>query len=161
MVYHDVNFYVFIMSFFFFFIIMMYIMISWCVCVGFQLVMFNIPLTLYLAHIISVTISPATPTYHPVIVILLHLYNHSVFYIIVFLQAWFAYGGFYKAYGMLAFVVGPVRTWSIVLAVFLQQKALSVRCENYKVKCDAVSANGDASVSGHRWRYASFRISNV
>lgn len=71
--------------------------------------------------------------------------NHVMFYIMLLLQAWFAYGGFYKAYGLMSLVIGPVRSWSIVLALILQQVALRAKVEHYKVKYETVIRNGELS----------------
>jgi len=43
----------------------------------------------------------------------------------VTLQAYLVLSGFYRSYGGLAFLLCPLRTWAILLAVYLRRRSLS------------------------------------
>ncbi|XP_067009565.1 transmembrane protein 62 isoform X2 [Anabrus simplex] len=86
-----------------------------------QMIAFQFPLTLCLAHYLDYRLrnQPAvrsSPRY-----ICLHL----PFLAVVVLQMMFAYS-FWLAYGTMAFILGPLRTWSVVLAIILWYQACTL-----------------------------------
>ncbi|KRT85365.1 hypothetical protein AMK59_726 [Oryctes borbonicus] len=89
-----------------------------------QLITFQIPLTLILANGVNhrykwLILKPGKPS---------SIYNkiklHLPFVMLMSLQIFMAYF-FWLAYGTLAFILGPLRTWSIILAAILWQQALT------------------------------------
>ncbi|XP_023933430.1 transmembrane protein 62 [Lingula anatina] len=101
----------------------------------FQILMFVIPLILYTGwciqhHLRNLKKDKAMdkPTCKN------YIKDHWSFLLIVFLQVWFAYGGFFKAYGTMAFLLGPFRTWSAVLAIYLHRNALNVERQELEMK---------------------------
>ena len=98
-------------------------------CCVFQLCSFNIPMAMYLGRVLDVSLSrhkhhPAAARPKPLSRVCLWLREHSIFVLLVSLQSYFAVFGFYKAYGLLAFVICPVRTWSIPFVIYLRKVAL-------------------------------------
>lgn len=61
-----------------------------------------------------------------------YLFRHLPFILIVATQMAYAYF-FWLAYGTLAFVLGPLRTWSIILGIILWTQAISLpeKCLRY------------------------------
>ena len=49
---------------------------------------------------------------------------HWLFLALLWWQLNCAYFGFYRAYGLLALLLGPVRTWALPLAVWLRSVAM-------------------------------------
>ncbi len=90
-----------------------------------QMLLFNFPLTLYLGRCLDMVISHEK---HPVArrcPAPIHWFLlHGDFLVMELFQIWLAVGGFYKAYGKLALFLGPVRTWGVILAVYLRYIAL-------------------------------------
>ncbi|XP_059485481.1 transmembrane protein 62-like [Neocloeon triangulifer] len=89
-----------------------------------QLFTYHFPLTLYLAH-------TADKRFQMLYVfdncsMLGYLYRHLPFIFIVAVQMAYAYF-FWLAYGTLAFVLGPLRTWSVILGIFLWFQAISLQ----------------------------------
>ncbi|XP_013389484.1 transmembrane protein 62-like [Lingula anatina] len=122
----------------------------------FQILMFVIPLILYTGWCIQHRLrnlkkdkamdKPTCKNY---------VKDHWSFLLIVFLQVWFAYGGFFKAYGTMAFLLGPFRTWSAVLAIYLHRNASNVERQELEMKPElseqqfiAVTRNEDSSHCG-------------
>ena len=96
-----------------------------------QILVFNIPLTLYLGRCLDLANAgkdPRTPTRRsaanawlwPIVWLL----DHGVFLAVVVFQAYLVLSGFYLAYGGLALVLCPLRTWAIFLAVYLRHTAM-------------------------------------
>lgn len=118
-----------------------------------QLVTFQIPLTIILANGVNhrykyLILKPGKPS---------NFYKkvklHLPFVILMSLQIFMAYF-FWLAYGTLAFVLGPLRTWSIILAAILWRQALSYpdRCirsaaEVWYIKRTASLTSADFSLS--------------
>lgn len=97
-----------------------------------QLLLFNIPLALYLGHCIELSQGDGQEATHTtrrsvrqlLRAALTYLQRHAIFYILVSVQAYFAYSGFYLSYGGIALFLGPVRTFSIPYAFILRHLAL-------------------------------------
>lgn len=92
-----------------------------------QLIMFNIPLTLYLGRCLDLSLSASKqvrPSCPSRLWPLTWLLDHGCFVLIVLLQFYLAISGFYRAYGLLALVLCPMRTWAVVLAFYLRKQAL-------------------------------------
>ncbi|XP_047002995.1 transmembrane protein 62-like [Schistocerca americana] len=81
-----------------------------------QMCSFQLPLTLFLAHYLERRL------YHKVAnksCTIMHTFlHHFPFAVIATLQMMFAYF-FWLAYGTMAFLLGPLRTWSVILALIL------------------------------------------
>ncbi|CAG2066277.1 unnamed protein product [Timema podura] len=81
---------------------------------------FQMPITLLLAHALDRRLrnhgleKPCT--------MLGFVWQHALFVVLIGLQMMFAYF-FWLAYGTMAFLLGPLRSWSIVLAVVLWHQA--------------------------------------
>ncbi|CAB3359311.1 Hypothetical predicted protein [Cloeon dipterum] len=94
-----------------------------------QLFTYQFPLTLFLAH----TVDKRFQTLYVFdnCSMLGYLYRHSPFILIVAIQMAYAYF-FWLAYGTLAFVLGPLRTWSIALGIFLWFQAVSLQENSFR-----------------------------
>ncbi|XP_071454329.1 transmembrane protein 62-like [Hetaerina americana] len=84
-----------------------------------QMVSFQLPLTLFLAHCVDRRYFD----YDTKRSCLRNFCFHIPFFVIVTVQLMFA-SFFWLAYGTMAFLLGPLRTWSIVLGVILWQVAI-------------------------------------
>ncbi|KAG8240349.1 hypothetical protein J437_LFUL000824 [Ladona fulva] len=87
----------------------------------FQMLSYQLPLTLFLAHCVD-------NRFYYFRAKRSHLKRfcfHFPFVVIVSLQVMFAYF-FWLAYGTMAFLLGPLRTWSIALGIVLWQYAINL-----------------------------------
>ncbi|XP_048505686.1 transmembrane protein 62-like isoform X2 [Athalia rosae] len=88
----------------------------------FQLFSFHFPLTLILAHRVDQRLHlMEKPSRKPPTVLAL-LGRHTLFTALIIMQTSMVYF-FWLAYGTLAMILGPMRTWSIVLAIVLWYQA--------------------------------------
>ncbi|XP_071056743.1 transmembrane protein 62-like isoform X2 [Onthophagus taurus] len=99
-----------------------------------QFVTFQIPITFILASGVNhryknIVLNISKPTSCKKILAL-----HLPFLILISIQIFMAYF-FWLAYGTMAFILGPLRTWSIILALILWHQAL-----RYPEKCAAGAA---------------------
>lgn len=83
-----------------------------------QLITFQIPLTLILIHAVNVRFSQLSLKTDRKFSIAGTICTHFPFCIVFTIQLIMAYL-FWLAYGTLAFILGPLRTWSVVLAAVL------------------------------------------
>lgn len=94
----------------------------------FQLIIFNIPLMLYLGRCLDLSLAankdlrPACPSQW--LWRLAWFFDHSFFVIIITIQLYLVTTGFYRAYGLSALVLCPLRTWAVLLALYLRKQAL-------------------------------------
>ena len=89
------------------------------------MLLFNLPLMWYLGA------TAEAQFYYPSVsqqmTFIKYIRQHGLFIVIFLLQAYFAMTGFYLAYGTMAFILGPLRTWSLFIAVYLRWKVLSLQ----------------------------------
>ena len=90
-----------------------------------QLVLFNLPLTLYLAYFVELNnlspVSKASSETHtqPLLgCFLKKSLGHFVFMMVLLWQASSCYNLRYT-YGLMAFLLSPAKTWSLVLSLYL------------------------------------------
>ena len=93
-----------------------------------QLVLFNLPLTLYLAYFVEVNsrppVSKTSPGTHAQRLLgrslsyLKKSLGHFVFVMMLLWQASSCYNLRYT-YGLMAFLLSPAKTWSLVLSLYL------------------------------------------
>ncbi|XP_015586433.1 transmembrane protein 62 [Cephus cinctus] len=88
----------------------------------FQLFSFHLPLVLILAHRVDQRLQIIEKPARKPISFLRILWRHIPFLILITMQISMAYS-FWLAYGTLATILGALRTWSIVLAIFLWYQA--------------------------------------
>ena len=71
---------------------------------SFQIILFTVPLTVYLAHCVDLSLHyhGYTKSTSGVVKLLEHLKHHLVFYVFVLLHGFFGFREFYKAYGELS-----------------------------------------------------------
>lgn len=102
-----------------------------------QLVLFNLPLTLYLAYFLEVNNRPAIKRTSPknsrptllgfnLLAFLKRGLAHFVFVAVFFWQASSCYNVMYT-YGKMAFLLSPAKTWSVLLALYLFVKVHVLR----------------------------------
>ena len=93
----------------------------------FQILWFSVPLTLYLGHCVHLSLRCRAhhKTTSGVLIMMEHLKHHLMFYIFIILHSCYGLREFYKAYGTMATVMGPIRTWSLLLAVVMRHWALN------------------------------------
>ena len=89
----------------------------------FQLVTFQVPLTFILAHGVDHNFQYRILNTQKRKTICGHIGLHLPFLLIFGIQVQMAYL-FWLAYGTLAFILGPLRTWSLVLAAVLWYNAI-------------------------------------
>lgn len=95
----------------------------------FQLVMFHLPLTLYLAYFLEINIRPvynktsskshSHSSLGNIMSFLKKSLTHIVFVCLVLWQASSSYVNVLRAYGTLAFLLSPAKTWSVIFALYL------------------------------------------
>ena len=106
----------------------------------FQLLLFNLPLMLYLGRLIDVSLSDHRTNLKPVSFwtsqVVKTLLDIGVFTVFVGWQFYLAVWGFNRAYSRMALIMCPTRTWSVVLAWYLRRVALYKR--NIYVTSDPV-----------------------
>lgn len=109
-----------------------------------QLLQFNIPLTLYLGRTLDLSLSanketkPCCPSrLWPIFWLL----DHSFFFVIVSFQLYLVLTGFYRAYGLVALILCPMRTWAVLLAIYLRRQALCKGLDTLNVNTTSVSNN--------------------
>ncbi|GLH01779.1 Uncharacterized protein GBIM_07843 [Gryllus bimaculatus] len=88
-----------------------------------QMCSFQFPLTLFLANCLDQRLTKSA--HCPRGSLSRRLCRHLPFAVLVMLQMIFAYF-FWLAYGTMAFILGPLRTWSVLLALLLWQQANSL-----------------------------------
>ncbi|CAH3189894.1 unnamed protein product [Porites lobata] len=94
-----------------------------------QLVMFHLPLTLYLAYFLEINIRPvyiktsskshSHSSLGNIMSFLKKSLAHIVFLCLVLWQASSSYVNVLRAYGTLAFLLSPAKTWSVIFALYL------------------------------------------
>ena len=97
---------------------------------SFQIILFTVPLTLYLAHCVDLSLRchGYTKSTSGVVMLLEHLKNHLVFYMFVLLHLFYGFREFYKAYGELSTICVPKLQKCI--------HVVTCRCQNRKQKKD-------------------------
>ena len=100
----------------------------------FQLMLFNFPLTHYLAHVLDHRICghKNSTSRNTLLTLFSWLLHHSVFFLVISLQIYLVLTGTYRAYGLMAALLCPVRTWSVVLAGVLRSVARGRRPHAFK-----------------------------
>ena len=69
----------------------------------------------------------------------------------VILQAYLVLSGFYRSYGGLAFLLCPLRTWAILLAVYLRLRSLSAGSQLHEAPVrDTTSLQDSSSLNSSR-----------
>ncbi|XP_064622069.1 transmembrane protein 62-like isoform X2 [Lineus longissimus] len=95
-----------------------------------QLLTFNIPLTHYLGYCLDYRLTRVEKDHvvgkNLFTTCLLSFHYHWAFYLIIGFETFLAVHGFYLAYGTIAFLIGPVRTWSVFFALYLRWKVMRV-----------------------------------
>lgn len=89
----------------------------------------NLPLMVYLAVTLdrtlsSVKVTPSRQANGRCKAAVQWLKHHVPFVLLIIWQVYLAVFGFRRTYGLLVFLLGPVRTWSIGLAFFLRYVAM-------------------------------------
>ena len=90
---------------------------------------FSIPLMLYLGRCLDLSLAsnkdPRQLCSSRWLWRLAWLFDHTFFIIIVTAQLYLVTTGFYHAYGLIALVLCPLRTWAVLLALYCRKQALT------------------------------------
>ena len=105
---------------------------GWCFLFCFQYLTFNFPLMIHLGHWVDMA-SKQQPNHSLLYQNILRWVQHNLSFLILLLfQIYMAYSGIYRAYGTMAFFIGPVRTWSVPFALWLRWYSLRPKHILYK-----------------------------
>ena len=85
----------------------------------------------------------------------LYQYSGNNHLLVVLFQAYLVLSGFYRSYGSMALLLCPLRTWAIVLAVYLRRQSLSAGSQlrkahgnNDRLQDHSMSSNSRDSAPG-------------
>ncbi|KAF7266802.1 hypothetical protein GWI33_019908 [Rhynchophorus ferrugineus] len=119
-----------------------------------QLITFQIPLSVILINTVKYRLSSLSAHERKRLSLKQKLFLHLPFCLVFTIQVIMAYL-FWLAYGTLAFILGPLRTWSLVLAAVLYYMALNLPEKCFKKAKDICFTKSEPSIDSSSSRVAS------